>query len=173
MKYFFISILILVKISFCSCQRNPIKNNKPNEEPKIELDSVKYLSGTTVLPWTKNQQIAKGYGLYLETVKINECDKSGRLPETEEVVSIQETDSTLVIQAKIIGNCCHDFLCDIEIVEEQVINLIYYGYGNTYCSCTCCYGITYEFSTMKIKEFEKLKTIMINGEEKTKSPLSK
>lgn len=32
------------------------------------------LSGTMALPWTQNQQYAKGYGLFLDSVTIDQCD---------------------------------------------------------------------------------------------------
>ncbi len=126
------------------------------------------LVGTTILPWTTNQQVAKGYGLYLQSVRISECLNNGReLPGDEEIIAITETDSSLIIETKIIGNCCHDFLCDVQVVEDSIVNLISYSYGTTYCACACCFGLTYEFSLMKIEEYEKLKYFMIAGNRKT------
>ena len=136
---------------------------------EIEIDSVKKfeLSGTTILPSTINQQIAKGYGLYLKSVKITECDNESEPTGIEEVNEIIETDSTLIIKTKINGNCCHDFLCDINIINDNTINLIHHGYGESYCSCNCCFGLTYEFSTMRIDNYEKIKLVMINGKKNT------
>lgn len=126
------------------------------------------LHGTTVLPWTGNQQNAKGYGLYLDKVEIAPCQQGERPKEEEEVLSVSQTDTTLTIQLNILGNCCHSFLCDIQIVNDSIVNLIQYGYGGSYCACICCFGLTYEFTLMReYSEFEKLKKIMINGDERT------
>lgn len=149
--------------------------NLYNEEQMYEVDTFVFstpqssiaLVGTTVIPGTTNQQIAKGYGLYLDAVNIGTCDQSEEALRDEEVSLITETDSSLIISAKIIGNCCHDFLCDVQIVDETTINLIYQSYGQSYCACVCCYGLTYEFSLMKFKNYDSLEFVTLNGYNKT------
>ena len=126
------------------------------------------LHGTDVMPWTANQQYAKGYGLYLSDVEINPCRQGERPPEMEEIISIDESDTSLVIQLNIVGNCCHDFLCDVEVIGDSVINLIQYGYGNTYCACNCCFGLTYVFDLeTEYSDFSSLKFVMIDGDRRT------
>ena len=138
--------------------------NTPNER--------QLLYGTTVLPWTGNQQIAKGFGLYLDKVSVTPC-KNGRPDEKVRVLSTFSTDSTLKITLNILGNCCHSFLCDISVVKDSLINLIHYGYGSTYCSCICCFGLTYNISLLKeFSEFNKLKWIIINGDDRTLKKLN-
>ena len=150
-----------------------------DEEIQYKTDTVifptpvarKILHGTGILPWTKNQQIAKGYGLYLKKVAITSCDSRSRPPKTEEVVAIYKTDSTLLIELNIIGNCCHEFLCDVQVIDNKTINLIQHDYGATYCGCTCCFGLTYHFSITKTDEYAKLESIIIDGVVATRKKL--
>jgi hypothetical protein len=96
----------------------------------------------------------------------------GKKPEMQnQVLTVNPTKGSLIIEIKYWGNCCHSFLCDIEVKDDTTINLIIHGYGAFYCDCTCCYGLTYHLTTMKVNEFDKLKYITINGDDKTKRQL--
>lgn len=160
-----------------------IKYNKDKfeEKPNYKTDTVIFdtpnarqiLYGTTVLPWTYNQQVAKGYGLYLDRVSMTPCKQElGKMPDMKnQVLTVNQAKDSLTIEVKFWGNCCHSFLCDIEVKNDTTVNLIVYGYGATYCSCDCCYGLTYHFTTMNVDEFEKLKYVTINGDERTKKQL--
>jgi hypothetical protein len=153
-----------------------IKYNKDKFEEKLnyKTDTVIFdtpnarqiLYGTTVLPWTNSQQIAKNFGIVLQTVTSTDCKQSGK-PTGNEVVNITETDTSLKIELKIFGNCCHSFLCDLEIVDDSIVNLKYYGYGATYCSCDCCYGLTYNIEKWKFDDYKLLKSVMVNGDRRT------
>ncbi len=153
-----------------------IKYNKDKFEEKLnyKTDTVIFdtpnarqiLYGTTVLPWTNSQQIAKNFGIVLQTVTRTDCKQSGK-PTENEVVNITETDTSMKIELKIFGNCCHSFLCDLEIVDDAIINLKYYGYGATYCSCDCCYGLTYNIEKWNFDDYKLLKSIMVNGDRLT------
>jgi len=152
------------------------KNQFGEEKIEYKMDTIIFetptaraiLHGTTVLPWTGNQQNAKGYGLYLDKVEIAPCQKGERPKEQEEVIAVSQSDITMTIQLNILGNCCHSFLCDIKVINDSTINLIQYGYGATYCACICCFGLTYNFSLMReYSEFDKLKNVIINGDERT------
>jgi hypothetical protein len=153
-----------------------IKYNKDKFEEKLnyKTDTVIFdtpnarqiLYGTTVLPWTNSQQIAKNFGIVLQTVTGTDCKQSGK-PTGNEVVNIAETDTSLKIELKIFGNCCHSFLCDLEIVDDSIVNLKYYGYGATYCSCDCCYGLTYNIEKWKFDDYKLLKSVMVNGDRRT------
>lgn len=128
--------------------------------------------GTSVLPWTHNQQKAKNFGIVLKSVTGTDCKESGK-PSADEVVSIAETDTTLKIEINLWGNCCHSFLCDLEIIEDSVVNLVYYGYGATYCACDCCFGLTYNMDKWNFDRGKSLKSVMINGDRQTKKELNK
>lgn len=160
-----------------------IKYNKDKyeEQPNYKVDTVifatpnarKILYGTTVLPWSYNQQVAKGYGLYLDSVSMTPCKQElGYIPDmNSQVMTVKHDKDNLTIEIKYWGNCCHSFLCDIEVKDENVINLIIHGYGATYCSCDCCFGLTYNLTRMDVDTFDSLKFITINGDNKTMKPL--
>lgn len=136
----------------------------------IIFDSVdmELLYGTTILPSTGNQQYAKGYGLHFNNVIFSDCSKGERPTGEIEILSIIESDSTIIFDCKIFGNCCHSFLCDVEIKEDSILNLIYYGYGAGYCACNCCFGLIYEFDFYKEhSDFDELKFVMINNEKQS------
>lgn len=154
--------------------------NQFSEEIEYQTDTILFegtntrqiLHGTMVLPWTLNQQIAKGYGLYLDKVTSTECQEGNLESVAEEIVTIQETDTSLIVDIKIYRNCCHHFLCDVEIVNGHTINLIQQGYGAMYCGCECCFGMTYYFSKLDFNKQGSLESIMINGKESTSKDLA-
>ncbi len=129
------------------------------------------LCGTKILP-TGILGWLGDYGLNLEAVSRTDCKDHEPFSSGNEVESINKTDSTLEIETKIISNCCYSFLCDIPYNNDTILNLVYYGYGS-YCSCDCCFGLTYRF---KKEPFlgdiqRKFKYVMINGDKKTMKPL--
>ena len=172
-------LLVVLPTIFIGAQTDTVfvryDQNQLDEELRYEVDTLVYpnsnsfkpLIGTTVLPWTANQQNAKGYGLFLKNVQLGACEQDRRLFDEEKVLSIVETDSTLTIHTKILGNCCHDFLCDVQVLDGNKINLIYHGYGETYCSCQCCFGLSYQFSIMKVEAYHGLKFVLLNGNTNT------
>jgi hypothetical protein len=121
------------------------------------------LYGTMVLPWTSGQQVAKNFGVELQKVTSTDCDESAKA-KGNEVIAITETDTTLNIEIKIYGNCCHSFLCDFEILDDSIINLKYYGYGATYCSCECCFGLSYFIEKSQSEFYHLLKQVMVNND---------
>lgn len=170
------TILLMTSLSWGQADTVFIKFNNDKFEEKLNYktdtvifdtpNSRQILYGTTVLPWTNGQQFAKNFGLLLETATITECKETGK-PTGNEVVNIAETDTSLSIELKIFGNCCHSFLCDLEIVNDSIVNLKYYGYGATYCSCDCCYGLTYNIEKWNFEDYKFLKSVMINGDTQT------
>ena len=134
------------------------------------------LIGTTVLPGTIRQQIATYYGLNLQKVTLESCQNDdGGYFEEEEIMSVTETEDKLYISIKIISNCCYSFLCDVEIIDDKTINLITLGYG-AYCSCNCCFGLTFDFDILfdiseEKENYSKLESIIINGQEKPRRNL--
>lgn len=132
------------------------------------------LIGTTVLPWTDNQQMAKGYRLYFHEVKKSDCLQSEEIVyrSPDKINSIIDTDSTLTVDISITDNCCYDFFCDISVDSSATLNLIFYGYG-TYCFCYCCFGLTYYFSKLKSPDYPDLKAVMINSNHNTTMRIKK
>lgn len=155
-------------------------NDKFDEKLTYKTDTVIFdtpnarqiIYGTTALPMTVNQQLAKNFGLYLDHVTITQCKQEfvKRPDEINKVISVTEGKDSLIIEIKIWGNCCHSFLCDMQVVDDKTINLITQGYGAFYCDCTCCYGLTFHIGTMRGIEYKMLETIMINNDRQTLRP---
>ncbi len=157
-----------------------IRYNKNEYDEPIEysVDTVIFggsnmrtiLYKTMLLPNTGRQQNAKGYGLFIDSVAIMPCENSRERPDyINEVNSVISTKDSFVIQIKFWGNCCHQFLCDIDITDDSTLNIITIGYG-MFCSCDCCYGLNLYFEPLHevFEDFNKLKYITINGDEKKK-----
>ena len=126
------------------------------------------LTGTAILPSTHNQMDAHGYGLYFHKVTKSDCIKNSNENSKSKnyINSIFTTDSTIIINFNIYDNCCFDFLCDISVDTNATLNLIYNGYG-TYCSCNCCFGLTYVLNIINRKDIPRIKAAIINGDPKT------
>ena len=132
------------------------------------------LTGTCVLPATRNQMAAREYGLYFKKVVKSNCQKEIEFEgfDPDRINSILVTDTTLMIDINITDNCCFDFLCDCSVDSTGTLNLTYTGYG-TYCSCDCCFGLTYYLLIYKEKDTPELKGVMINGNRKTLKAINK
>lgn len=131
----------------------------------------KILYGTMVLPQSVKQLSLYGYSLALDSVSVRECANTDfEPPSKDEILSIKESSDSLIIEILLVGNCCHSFLCDAQIVDDTTINLITIGYG-TYCSCLCGYNLTYYFSRYDYDGYDKLKDIIVNGDSETRKKL--
>jgi hypothetical protein len=131
------------------------------------------LIGTTVLPGTHNQMAARGSGLYLKNVTKSNCQGDANekwVPD--KINSIINSDTTLTVDINITDNCCYEFMCDISVDNTGTLNLINYGYG-TYCSCECCFGLTFHLRKEKSPDYTEINAIMINGNRKTLKPIKK
>lgn len=131
------------------------------------------LVGTTVLPNTRSQQFLKSYGLLLSKVEKRDCQNQGErvYRSQNKINSIDETDSTLIIDVTIAENCCFDFLCDAEVDTNGIVNLKYQGYG-TYCACDCCFGLVYHFTKWDSSYFSEPKAVTLGGNKSTLTKLN-
>jgi hypothetical protein len=128
------------------------------------------LIGTTVLPWTSGQINAKNFGIdNLKSITLAPCsDDLEAYTMNDEIISVIETEKELIVSIKISANCCHSFLGDVDVYDENTINLITHGYGS-WCGCMCCFGLTFHFDTMQEMEgYSQLEYIIINGQEGTR-----
>lgn len=131
------------------------------------------LLGTTILPGTSNQIMAMGYGLYLHKVAKSDCQSNAdERWNPDKINAVMNTDSSLIVDINITDNCCYEFLCDISVDSLGTLNLIYYGYG-TYCSCNCCFGLTFQLEKEKGPDYSEIKAVMINGNRKTLKQIKK
>ena len=162
----YLSLLLLI----------PILNYGQSKETNTEeyFDGNK-LAGTTILSGSRNNMESRFlHGFQLYKIDKSECLNDGfEKNEPTKINQIEiKNDSTMVIQFTINENCCHDFLGEIEITKDNVLNLIYHGYGS-YCACGCCFGLTYELFLIREEDFnlEKVKSAMINGNKETLSKI--
>lgn len=135
----------------------------------VETSRVDHiLIGTTILPWTNNQQHAKGFGINLEKVKLihHNIEPAHAQNEKIKVNSINNSPDDVIIDINVVDDCGFSFLCDIAIVDSTILNVIYYGYGSTYNN-SCSFGLTYFIKKESYPAFFKLKFVMINGKRKT------
>lgn len=175
----FISIIAFVSIAFEINAQDTVYIKQPfdleNGKRIYKTDTIIFpgslhkhiLVGTTILTSTLNQQDAKNYGLYFNKVDFSECNGDATIEFVpNKINSVINNDSLLLIDFNITSNCCYSFLCDIQILNETTLNLIYYGYGN-YCDCECCFGLKYFISKESVPDFGKIKSIIINNNFKT------
>jgi len=139
------------------------------------MDRQPVLYGTVVLPETANTMSARVFGLYLTNVSKSACRRLRNETEAyrvdDEVFKIMKTDSIWYCELKINANCCHEFLCEISVENNNTLNFIYQGYGNAYCACSCNYLLSYEieledYANMN-EAISKIKYTMLNSNEKT------
>lgn len=129
------------------------------------------LAGTTVLPMSRNNIGAMAHGFTLTKIDFAPCKNRGReivrLRDTE-VISVFKTDTSWTADLKVIDNCCYDFLCEINIKNDSILDFIYTGYGD-HCGCNCCFGLVYE---IKLEDYSKddiakVTHTMLNGRKST------
>ena len=132
---------------------------------------TKILKGTTILPMSRNNIGAMGYGFTLTKIESTPCKQQERNAppprlKDSEVVSIIKTDSTWICELKIVENCCYDFLCEVSINNDSTLNFIYHGYGD-HCGCNCCFGLTYFIKIDDFGDISKIKYTTLNGKKET------
>lgn len=148
--------------------RDPDSNQKKYKtDTLIQKTSFtpNFIFETGWLPYTDNQMNCRGYGLYPSTINISEC-KPSREIKTTELINYVRTDSEIEVQWEIVDNCCYSFICDMEIVNDTILNLITQGYG-TRCGCNCAYILTYNITInflepYRKENFKKLSYIILN-----------
>jgi len=147
------------------------KNIKPYAE-KIEYktDTIIFetpntrniLIGDAILTQTKNQQIAKGYGLFLEKIEVSECSENEK-SKPNKIIEQKKENGKWLIKTKVYSNCCQDFLVDLKIENDETLNLKYINYG-MYCSCECSFELTYTIRLMEFDDLKKINSIIINND---------
>ena len=134
---------------------------------ETDEDGNYILRGTTVLQWSdKYRQTVYQYGYYLQDLNSSGCENQGeRIEELRDTVLMAyQSDSVVTISIKKISNCTDQFLGEIEIVNDSIINVITHGYGG-HSTCSCCFGLEFVINTEGINE--KIRYVMIDSDEKT------
>ncbi len=172
-KYQLSFVLIFVFCTF-SFSQNKIIYSIQYDNEEITHDTLSFTSassfskpliGTDILYSTKTIS-AQFQDIFFEKVTISECKQTDfeKLAEVGlKEISFSKDNNHLIIELQITDNCCFDFLCEIEKTEDDILDLYYTGYGS-YCSCNCCFGLTY-YITVYDKEL-LLKKIRVNKNNK-------
>ncbi len=133
------------------------------------------LYGTTILTGSQNQRLAMEYGVSFDKIIRTNCRESIQKLENglqRRLNTMSVTDTSMIFDISFIANCCNDFLCDISIDDNGVLDLIYTGYGG-YCFCTCCFGLTYQLSLEKWETIPKILSVTINNDPTTLTSIKK
>lgn len=159
MKYYWF-LLFIAKLSYGQSDGNAESNK---------------LLGTTILTASEKNMTARWVnGISLKRIIKSECQGSNEKINPDKINHFEiKNDSIVSIDITINANCCYDFLAEIEVTKDNVLNLIYHGYGS-YCSCNCCFGLTYELLLWKDDKeyvFETIKSVMINNNRDTQKPV--
>jgi hypothetical protein len=135
-----------------------------------------YIVGSQKLNGTINQLSLWEYDLYLNKVGFGQCRKTNVTHYEsanyfkDSIIDITKTDSSLTVNVAASQNCCHSFLFDASVNSDDILNLIYIGYGSR-CACNCGVCFSYEFSFpyngMAPEDIVEIKGIMLNGNSKT------
>lgn len=169
----YIAILFSIFIANAGCtESNSHSKGVIHDTIYIEKDTENKLIGTTVLKSSeKNISTSWMHGLWLKNLTASECQGVGETPLPTKATSIkQPNDSTLVITATTMANCCYAFLGEVEVLNGNTLNLIYHGYGS-YCECNCDYELTYTFAILPERfKPDKIKFVTVDGASKTPLP---
>lgn len=107
------------------------------------------------------------FGVYLENVKLTNCNNDEGYYETPtKINSILLTDSTLTVEFDFMSNCCHDFLCYLNVEDDEILKLDFIDYGAD-CACACPFKLKYLIHKVNESDFSKLKYVMIGNERDT------
>jgi hypothetical protein len=132
----------------------------------ISLAQPQILIGTTFLPNTNKMIGLLNKGLTPISLEIiEECDKSihpKSFIDYPKFTTVKRDCNTLTIDVTVIANCCHNFLGEAEIIGDDTLNLIYTSYGG-FCSCQCCFTLSYKFNTTMEEYYQILKKVTINN----------
>lgn len=155
-------------------QNSTVIESKNTDNIGLNIDSIvfnfplknKVLSGTCILPGTDNQQIIRSHGLLLDSVNKQNISKICSLGR-DEILYINMNDSSLIIKANTWGNSCHEYLCDVSMFNDSILNIIAHGYGyGSVCSCKTNHLITYKFKREGWGDLNDIKYISFNGRNK-------
>lgn len=128
------------------------------------------LIGTQVLTESNNNFYSRQNGYELLSVTSSECEsKNGEAYRinVESFSKVVKTDSSLNVEIKLAENCCFSFLGEIELVNDSILNFIYYGYGG-HCACDCVYNLTYCIKNHNdLIESRKIKYLLIKNNKET------
>lgn len=148
--------LILVKIIclllfLVSCETIIKQDKSINKEKEEEILSTLIAPKGSQLfkESAKLQYLQNVNGYILTSTEVKPCENSGGGIENpnddKKIIKITSNGKMFSIDFSIVENCCSEFLCEAEIVDETTLNIIYHPFGN-HCSCNCKFEIKYTFT---------------------------
>ena len=151
------------------------KDETINEALTEEEKDVIEPKGSQVLKKShKSFTFYNGTGYWLTSVDISECDEPGSGYDKSyyvyQINYINVTDSTMEITFSFKAKCGSDFLFEVELIGEDVLNILYHGFQSL-ADCNCEYNAKYLLVDRDYLDgFEmdnvKLKHISINNSKK-------
>jgi hypothetical protein len=130
------------------------------------VSSQQVLVGTTFLPYSDKMISLLNDGLSPVSFKILEgCDNGleptdfNDYPKFDIIKRVGKNQ--LLIQVRVMANCCHNFLGEAEVLGNDTLHLVYTSYGN-FCSCQCCFTLEYVFDTTFEDKDNRLHFVTIN-----------
>ncbi len=151
--------LLFVFTVLINCESNSHKNDsskKPGK--KVTIDTLNAIKEQEVILPKGNQIIHNSEKLYnlkwkngyiLNAINISECDNSNTDEDLfkfdKNIASITFTNDSFIINFKAVENCCSEFLCEAEIINNDTLNIIYNAYGS-HCFCNCLFDMSFKFS---------------------------
>lgn len=176
-RFIHIKIVFLFFL-FINCQdvlnRETIIQKKKQEEAQLKVIEPK---GNQLFKQSvKLQYLQNVNGYILTSTEVKPCENSGggveNLDDDKKVKEITFTENGFIIDFIIVENCCSEFLCEAEIVDETTLNIIYHPFGN-HCSCNCKFEIKYTFtidnSLQEIgKQITTIKHVQFNNDVSSK-----
>lgn len=178
-KLLFISSILICRIAFAQQDTifvlTPDREAMESEKVIYKTDTIlqgygfehPYLVGTCVFP-TYGMANTWAHGLNLVKITKSDCNSHGEeaYSESTKIMNYQLTEDSLIVELKIIDNCCFEFLCFSDVDDNGILHIKYIGYGSL-CACMCCFGTTYHFSVEHEEYYEEIKGIMLEDDEKT------
>ena len=153
------------------------KDETINETLTEEEKDVIEPKGSQVLKKShKSFTFYNGTGYWLTSVDYSACDDPISEADDKDYYTdhqinfIQLTDSTMEISFSFIAKCSSDFLFEVELVDKDILNILYHGY-RSFIECNCEYNAKYFLVDRDYLDgFEmdnvKLKHISINNSKK-------
>lgn len=147
--------------------RDPFSDSLFYKEDTIIKTSMHnvFLAGTDVLPSTHNQLSARKFNIFIDNITSSDCVHDVE-EFSNEIVSVTNKDDKVIVKTNVQSNCCYQFLGDIGVANDSILNLIYIDYGDNHCACNCIFNLTFFLSTNQYNEdgIVGLKGFVINND---------
>lgn len=173
--------MLLATTFLLNCESNiGTKDTSQKPSKEVMIDTANAKAKKNIIAPKGNQIFENSEKLYnlkwengyiLKSINISECDNSntdeGIYKFDKKIDSISFTNDSFTINFKAVENCCSEFLCEAEIINNDTLNIIYNAYGS-HCYCNCLFDMSFKFSynnrldDIKV-ERTNIKSIILNN----------